>query len=75
MKTPMHTMEEIILGMSLRANPQSKELLKMSADILRTMEARMVKEAFEKGRNSIKGSDHEISKRKAGEYYNNKFKV
>lgn len=73
MKSPMATMEEIVQGMSLKANPQAKQLLSISASTLRTIEERMCREAYEAGRNDIKGVDPKISIRKSGEYFNNKF--
>ena len=73
MKSPMHTMEEIVKGMSIRANPQAKALLCLSASTLRTVEQRLYREAYEAGRNDIKGLDPKISERKSGEYFNKRF--
>lgn len=73
MKTPMHAMSEIIGGMAMKACPQAKELLKISAITLRTREETLIKEAYQAGRNDISGSSPEVSTRKATEYFNKKF--
>ena len=75
MKSPMHTMEEILKTTPLKHSPRAKELLTISVSTLRTVEERMYREVYEAGRNSIKGADPNISKRKSEEYFNKKFEV
>lgn len=74
MKTPMQVMDEIVSTMELKAYPRKHQLLKLSSGSLKDVEERELRDAFEAGRNSVKGIDREISKRKSKEYYNKRFK-
>jgi Cys-tRNA synthase (O-phospho-L-seryl-tRNA:Cys-tRNA synthase) len=74
MKTPMSVMDEIVSTMKLKAHPRNHQLLKLSSGSLIQVEEKELRRAFEAGRNSIKGTDTEISKRKSKEYYNKRFK-
>ena len=74
MKTPMEVMDEIVSTMELKAYPRKHQLLKLSSGSLKDVEEKEIRKAFEAGRNSIKGTDTEISKRKSKEYYNKRFR-
>jgi Cys-tRNA synthase (O-phospho-L-seryl-tRNA:Cys-tRNA synthase) len=74
MKTPMEVMDEIVSTMELKAYPRKHQLLKLSSGSLKDVEEKEIRKAFEAGRNSIKGIDKEISKRKSKEYYNKRFR-
>lgn len=74
MKSPMHAMEDIITSHKMTHSPRTKELLKMSVAVLIGAEEKMIREAYEAGRNEMQGVNPEVSERKSQEYYNKKFK-
>ena len=74
MNTPMQALEEIVAKMALTHSPRAKELLEVTIALLVAKEEDVIQEAYEAGRNSIEGSSHEVSERKAVEYFNKKFK-
>jgi hypothetical protein len=74
MKTPMEVMDEIVSTMELKAYPRKHQLLKLSSGSLKDVEEKEIRKAFEAGRNSVKGINPDISKRKSKEYYNKRFK-